>query len=175
MNPAGGYGDDARAEMPGAGDVVGRIADDDELSGLKLSAEMFVDTLRGDRRQIAPLERLVAKRAGQREKSVKAGQLQLQMRGGLDVAGEQRRSVAGVFVYRLQDFARAGHSFQNLIAVAASAFHIGEVAGHQLVSPRDDMLARDACAAQGFFDNLQIRHAGNYQVVQTAGGTENFF
>src|SRR2546423_3987709 len=37
------------------------------------------------------------------------------------------------------------------------------------------MLARDAFGAQGFLDDLQIRHAADYQVVQTSRRPEYCF
>src|SRR5215212_6434751 len=42
---AGGDGDGARAEVAGAGDVVGRVADDDELFGFEVNPEVPADAL----------------------------------------------------------------------------------------------------------------------------------
>src|SRR5713226_10109216 len=88
MNTAGSDRQDARAEVPGTGDVVGGVADHDELFGFKLLAEMLVDSLRGDRRQIAPVKRFVAKGAGQLKEFRQPGNFHFQLRGRLDVAGE---------------------------------------------------------------------------------------
>ena len=62
------------AEVPGGGVGGGCGAANDELFRQMNSppqtkyAKMFVDALRGDRRQVAPIKRFVAKRAGQRKK-----------------------------------------------------------------------------------------------------------
>lgn len=54
---ARGHRHDSRAEMSRAGDVVGRVADDDELLRLKSRAEMVIDSLRGQGRQVATIKR----------------------------------------------------------------------------------------------------------------------
>src|ERR1044072_2130361 len=49
-----GDGDGARAEVSGAGDVVGRVADDDELFGVEVAAQLTADALARDGGQVAP-------------------------------------------------------------------------------------------------------------------------
>ena len=62
-------GDGASAEMTCAVDVVGRVADDDELFGGEIELQMFPNAIGGERRKIATVVRLVTKRAGKREKA----------------------------------------------------------------------------------------------------------
>jgi hypothetical protein len=45
MHSARGHCHHARAEMPGAGDIIWRVTDDDELFRLKLDIQMFVNSL----------------------------------------------------------------------------------------------------------------------------------
>ncbi len=56
-----GYG--ARPEMAGAGDVVRRVSDDDELRGLEINLQLTVDALLRDGGQIAAVVAHVAERA----------------------------------------------------------------------------------------------------------------
>ncbi len=53
IHAPGGDGDGARAEVSGAGDVVGRVADDDELRGTQIEIEMPVDARGSERGQLA--------------------------------------------------------------------------------------------------------------------------
>ena len=62
-----GDGDGARAEVAGAGDVVGRVADDDELVGVEVSVQVTADALASDRREVASVVREFAECAGQTE------------------------------------------------------------------------------------------------------------
>ncbi len=57
--------DDARADVARAGDVVGRVADDDELVRLKPEAEVAADAFAREARQVAAVVRVVAEGAGQ--------------------------------------------------------------------------------------------------------------
>ena len=80
-----------------------------------------------------------------------------------------------MFMDSLQDFSRAGHSFDYVRAVAGGAFHLCDVATLQLVFARADLFARDAFAAQGFFDDLQICHARDDHLVQAPSRAEHRF
>ncbi len=89
MNSPGRHDQDARAKVTGAGDVVGSIADHDELFRLKICAEMLIDSLRGQRRQVAAIERIVTERARQAKELRQTGDLDFQVRCWFYVAGEQ--------------------------------------------------------------------------------------
>src|SRR5258708_25354342 len=128
MHTTGGHRQYPRAKMPGAGSVVGRVADHDELRGLKLLAEMLVDSLRGDRRQIAPIKRRVAERSGKFEELRQPRQLQLQVSGRFDVAGEQGRSITWMFGDPLQDFATPGDGLDQVPAISSRALHLFNIA-----------------------------------------------
>ena len=60
VRPPGGDGDGACAEMARTGDVIGRIADDDELRGLEIKMKMATDALLRDGRKIAAVVRVIA-------------------------------------------------------------------------------------------------------------------
>ena len=47
---------DARAEMPRTGNVIGRVANHNKLLGPKINSEMFVYSLRRNCRQVATVE-----------------------------------------------------------------------------------------------------------------------
>ena len=56
VHASGSHGQDPRAVMPGTGDVVRRVAYHDELARRQIGAEMFIDSLRGNLRQIVTVE-----------------------------------------------------------------------------------------------------------------------
>ena len=67
MNATGRDPNNSRAEMAGTGDVVGCVANDDELLGLKLRIQGIIDSFRGKLGEIASIERFIAECARQRE------------------------------------------------------------------------------------------------------------
>ena len=75
---------------------------------------------------------------------------------------------------RLQSLARAGHRFNNLIAIAARTFHFVNVTKLQLVHALPDVLARDTLTSQRLFHDLQIRHARDDQARQATGRAKDF-
>src|SRR5437899_3499476 len=111
MNAASCDRHDARAEMARAGDVIRRVANHDELFRRKVRAEMLIDSLCGNGGKVATIEGLVAKRARELKELREAGNFQLEIGGGLYVAGKQGGKVARMFVDSLQDFSGSRHSF----------------------------------------------------------------
>src|SRR5712671_1136609 len=159
MHSSGGHGQDPRAEVPRTGDVVGRVANHDELLGLKVRSQVLVDSLRCDGRQVAAIERLVSKGTRQLKELREAGQFQLQISSGLYVAGEQSRTIARMVGHSLQDLAPARHSMDSVRSIAGGAFHFFNITTKQFIPARDYVLAGDAFTTQRLFDNLEIRHA----------------
>ena len=80
-----------------------------------------------------------------------------------------------MIVHRLQRFARAGHDFNDVSAVAHSEFHLLDVTPLQFILFRTDVFTRDAFTAQGFFDDLLIRHAGHHHFAERTRCAENRF
>src|SRR5205085_7516719 len=101
MNSTRRHGDYSRAKMPGAGDVVRGITNHDELSGLELSAQIFIDSSRCRRGQVTTIERFIAERARQGKEFCQARDFYFEVRGRFNVAGQQRRRVARMFGDRL--------------------------------------------------------------------------
>src|SRR5258708_15096130 len=99
-----------------AGDVVGCVADDDELFGREIELQVFADALSGERRKIAAVVRLVSEGAGQREEFRKANQLHLQIGGGFDVTGHQGRSVARMLGQRCESLTNSREDLGKLLA-----------------------------------------------------------
>ena len=64
---AGAYGQGAGAEVPSAGDVVGRVADNDKLLGSEIELQPFAYAISGQRWKIAAVMGFIAKGAGQCE------------------------------------------------------------------------------------------------------------
>ena len=76
-----------RAEVFGTIDVVGRVADYDELFAREIELQVFADSLIGERGQIAAIVRLVTKGAGQVKELRETNQLHLQVSRLLDIPG----------------------------------------------------------------------------------------
>jgi hypothetical protein len=64
VEPTRSNRDCTRAKVTGTGNVVGGVADDDELVWPEIKVQVTPDSLRGEQRQIAAIMRLVAKRSG---------------------------------------------------------------------------------------------------------------
>src|SRR5437870_11863774 len=127
MNAAGGDCEHARAKVPRTGDIVRSVTNDDELFGRKARAEMFINSLRSERWQVTTIKRFVAKRARQFEEFAESCDFNFQMRGRLDVSGEQRRKIPGMLIDSLQHFGRARHRRNHMITVAGRAFHLLDI------------------------------------------------
>ena len=67
MNAARGDCDHTGAKVSRTRDVIWSIADHDELFGRKPGSEMFINSLRSQRRQVAAIERFITERARQLE------------------------------------------------------------------------------------------------------------
>src|SRR6266850_4262135 len=94
IKPAGANREREGAEVFGAIDVVGCVANDDELFFRKIELQVFLDSLIRERGQIAAIMRLVAKGARQVKEFRKTNQLHLQVSRLLDIPGYQRRTIA---------------------------------------------------------------------------------
>jgi hypothetical protein len=165
--------DGACAEVSGAGDVVGCVADDDELRGRERELEMRVEARGGEGGKVASVVRVFAERAGEREESGESDEAQLPVCRAADVAGEKRREVARVRLRRFQNFARAGQSEVELLALIRHALKLGDEVFAQFRTSRTDLLGREAFAAERFAGDLEIGHAGDVQLVELPRSPED--
>src|SRR5689334_18290139 len=98
MNTSGAHPQNFRAEVSRASDVVRSVPDHDELLRQEFDPEMIIDSLRGQGRQMAPIERFMTEGSRQSKELSQACGLNFQMRGRLDVAGQECRLVSRMIV-----------------------------------------------------------------------------
>src|SRR2546423_14160944 len=127
---------------------------------------MSADARERERGQVAPVVRVLAERAGQPEEAFEPDQAQLQTRGWLDVAREQRVEVAGRALDCFERTLRAGQRVVNLLA-ARQALKLFEVERYKLRRARANLLAGEALVAQRLRDDLQVGHPRHGQPAQT--------
>ncbi len=168
-------GDGARAEVFGAGDVVGRVADDDELCGREFEIESAIDARGSQSGKVAAVVRIVAERARELKEIVQADDAHLEVRGEFDVARQKRVQVTGVRARRRKNFMRAWQGIEKILFHSSDTFQLLHVSRSQLMQSRADLLGRKIFIAQSFSDNLQIRHAGDAHLVETPRRSKHRF
>src|SRR5688572_3879709 len=78
----------------------------------------------------------------------------------------------------LKRFAGSGHGFDYVsrqVGIADGESHLLDVTPHQFVLLRTDVFTRDAFAAQGFFDDLQIGVPRHHHLAERTCGAEDRF
>ena len=136
------------------------------LVGAEVSVQVAADALARDRREVAPVVREFAERAGQTEELFEPHQPQLQTRRGLDVPRQQRVEVARLALQRFERLARAGQRVVEVFA-ARQALKLLQVDGDEFGGTPAHLLGGEALFAQSLRDDLQVGHPRHAHLFQT--------